>query len=360
MSASYQLVQWNRHKRVYDAVMLGAVALYLTSFVALGSVLYRGSEAISFPILLIRAFGTCAIVMLHIVLCIGPLARFDKRFAALLYNRRHLGVCTFLVAFAHAGLTTAYYGGFGVRNPVVAVLSGYRSFSSVSGFPFEVLGFAALLILFLMAATSHDFWLKNLSPRVWKGLHMMVYVAYAALVGHVGLGAMQAEGSPVYPALLGFGIVMVGGLHIAAGRREMRKDHDAMMLPESAGASAQKWVDVGSVDEIPTDRAKVVCLKAQERIAVFRNGNTISVVSNVCVHQGGPLGEGKIVDGCITCPWHGYQYRPHNGQSPPPFTEKIPTYQVRVEGRRILIDPEPLPPGTPVEPAMFEPGGLDA
>jgi nitrite reductase/ring-hydroxylating ferredoxin subunit len=30
--------------------------------------------------------------------------------------------------------------------------------------------------------------------------------------------------------------------------------------------------------------------------------------------QNGPLGEGRIVDGCITCPWHGYQYRPDTGR----------------------------------------------
>ena len=52
------------------------------------------------------------------------------------------------------------------------------------------MGFPAIglcLILFLMAATSHDFWLVVCTPRVWKGLHMAVYAAYALLVGHVGL-----------------------------------------------------------------------------------------------------------------------------------------------------------------------------
>jgi methionine sulfoxide reductase heme-binding subunit len=60
------------------------------------------------------------------------------------------------------------------------------------------------------------------------------------------------------------------------------------------------------------------------------------------------------VDGCITCPWHGWEYRPEDGCSPPPFEEKIATYRVKVVGRRVLIDPDPLPPGTPVEPAKIE------
>jgi nitrite reductase/ring-hydroxylating ferredoxin subunit len=60
------------------------------------------------------------------------------------------------------------------------------------------------------------------------------------------------------------------------------------------------------------------------------------------------------VDGCISCPWHGWEYRPGDGCSPPPFQEKIATYQVRVDGRRVWINPAALPPGTPVEPARIE------
>jgi len=60
-----------------------------------------------------------------------------------------------------------------------------------------------------------------------------------------------------------------------------------------------------------------------------------------------------VIDGCITCPWHGYQYLAHSGQSPPPFTERIPTYELRLRGDRILVDPTPKPPGTPVTPARI-------
>jgi sulfoxide reductase heme-binding subunit YedZ len=362
MSNAYRTVQWNAHKRAYDLIMVGGIVAYMAIFVAGSMLMLRGERAIDPPIVLMRASGTCAVIMLHIILCIGPLARLERRFAPLLYNRRHLGVSMFLVSLLHAAVAFGYYGAFGIDSPIAALLarSPGAAYASTRAFPFEVLGFGGLLILFVMAATSHDFWLANLGARAWKWLHMCVYLAYAMLIMHVALGAMQSERSMVYPALLGLGVATVGTLHLVAGWRQMSADARSEAGPsDDAG-----WVDVCDIDDIKPDRARVVCLKSRTgggnggggdgaSVAVFRHARGISAISNVCAHQGGPLGEGKVVDGCVTCPWHGYQYLPESGQSPPPFTEKIPTYQVRVNGRRVLVNPVALAPGTAVEPARI-------
>jgi nitrite reductase/ring-hydroxylating ferredoxin subunit len=113
-------------------------------------------------------------------------------------------------------------------------------------------------------------------------------------------------------------------------------------------------VNVCGVDEIPDGRAKTVCLSG-ERVAVFKYDGRISAVSNVCRHQNGPLGDGKVVGGCIVCPWHGYEYAPADGRAPAPFTEKLPTFDVKVVRGRVFVDPTPHPPGTFVEPAPIEP-----
>jgi methionine sulfoxide reductase heme-binding subunit len=345
MSNIYRVVQWNRHKRVYDGAIAGFVVLFVAAFFIVGSLVWTGENAVGPEVMLIRALAVCAIVLLHIVLCIGPAARISDRFAPLLYNRRHLGVAMFTVALAHALLATLYYGGFASRNPLAVVLES-GSFASLSGFPFEWLGLLAILILFMLAATSHDFWLVNLGPRLWKWLHMSVYIAYAAIVGHVLLGAFQTErGAGAAVALL-VGVTIVATLHTIAGFRESSSDARTM-TPADDG-----WIDAAGVDEIPDCRAKVVRVAGGDHIALFRRDESFSAVSNVCAHQGGPLGEGKIVGGCITCPWHGYQYLPHNGQSPPPYTEKIATYEVRVRGERVEVRAGALPPGTPVEPAQ--------
>ena len=67
----------------------------------------------------------------------------------------------------------------------------------------------------------------------------------------------------------------------------------------------------------------------------------------------GPMGEGKIIDGCITCPWHGFQYLPKNGQSPPPFKEMVSTYDVKVNEGKVWLNPKPYPEGTERAGAMI-------
>ena len=140
----------------------------------------------------------------------------------------------------------------------------------------------------------------------------------------------------------------VVSLHLAAAFQEKRIDrakHDAV---------AEGFIEVCKVDRISEKCASIVSLSG-ERVAVFRYDGKVSAVSNVCQHQNGPLGEGRIIDGCITCPWHGYQYQPETGAAPPPFKEKVPTFRVKVVGGSVLVDPRPNAPGTRVEPARIEP-----
>ena len=345
MSSGYRAVQWSPGKRRYDGVLAALLAGYLALF--LGATFVLRPE-ITAETALIRALGTAAFLLLHVVLVIGPLARLDRRFLPLLWNRRHLGVTMFCCALAHGAFALVQFHALGDRSPLVSVLVSHGRWTSLSGFPFQPLGLAALAVLFVMAATSHDFWLAQLTAPVWKGLHLGVYLAYALLVGHVALGALQDERSLLPALLVGCGLAVVLGSHLAAAVRERRVDAAV------AAARTDGLVEVCRVEEIPFGRARVVSL-AGERVAVFRHEGGISALSNVCQHQNGPLGEGRIVDGCVTCPWHGYQYRPETGASPPPFTERVPTFRARVEGGRVLLDPRPLPPGTHVLPAPVDP-----
>jgi len=361
MSVGYKAIQWNRQKIIYDIILLTTVGLYIYGFMAI-------SQAISGDLEIrgvrIRAYGSAAFLLLHVILSIGPLSRLSPKFYPLLFNRRHMGVTMFFLALIHVvgfepkiatwkilpswnfvGALTWYHD-YGNLEPLVSLFVGNSHYGSFILFPFEILGAITLVIFFLMAATSHDFWLANLTAPVWKALHMGVYLAYGLLVGHVVLGALQTNKHPFLSIAVLVGMVWLLTLHLIAGYREFQKDKKAF------NPTADGFVDIGSVQEIPEYRAKVVTISG-ERVAVFKYDSKISAVSNVCQHQNGPLGEGKILDGCITCPWHGYQYFPDSGASPPPFHEQVPTFDVKVVGDRIFVRAIPHPAGTPVEPAVI-------
>src|SRR6266446_1481397 len=221
MGVEYVSVQWNRQKKIYDAVLIGGVSAYLAIFGVLTKILF---PHVTDEIMLMRAFGTAAFLLLHVILCIGPLCRLNPKFLPLLYNRRHAGVTMFMLGLVHATLVVITYHAGGDTNPILGIFKGSPLSGSASDLPFQPFGFFALVILFLMAATSHDFWLANLSAPIWKSLHMLVYLAYALLVLHVTFGVLQAEVNPVYVAIVAVGLVIVLGLHIIAAMKEKAAD----------------------------------------------------------------------------------------------------------------------------------------
>ena len=339
MSVSYKSIQWNRQKKRYDLFMGIGMLLFLLLFFSLNLILFPN---ITFETLILRAFGLLAFFMLHIILLIGPLSRLNRKFLVILYNRRHLGVSMFLMAAIHGGFAILNFHALGDMNPVRSIFLSNLKYTSLVDFPFQVLGFFALLILGYMAVSSHDFWLKNLGPKVWKALHMMVYVAYSLIILHVVLGTLQNETSPWIFGLVMSGLVMIISVHLISAFKEINLDK----------SNKGEWIYAGTIDEIEENRARIITASG-ERIGIFKYDGKLSAVNNFCRHQGGPLGEGKIIDGCITCPWHGYQYLPANGQSPPPFTERTETYYLKLDGDKIYVNPVPNPPGTYVEPLIF-------
>ena len=340
MSAGFVAVQWNRAKLVYDGILIACVVAFIASFYLISSRIGPPQNLAAMIDIWIRATGSCAFLMLTLILAIGPLARINSGFLPLLYNRRHFGVLTFLVALTHAWLMVQWFIAVNALPSLVTEMTNWENYGKFIGFPFKALGLGALLILFLMAATSHDYWLAFLGPSLWKRLHMALYVAYGLVVMHVALGIMQDDRNPAIPLMLIAGFVVVATLHIIAGWRERK--NDAGTEPDDDG-----WIRVGPLLSIPDKAALIVTPRRGERIAVFRDGDKIGAVTNLCAHQNGPIGEGRIIDGCVTCPWHGYQYRLADGCAPAPFTEKLVTYRVRIRDGLVEVNCRPLPPGTP-------------
>jgi nitrite reductase/ring-hydroxylating ferredoxin subunit/DMSO/TMAO reductase YedYZ heme-binding membrane subunit len=339
MTERYVPVGWNVSKIVYDAIALGIIGIYIGVFLWIAPSFQHVTLPLDDYTMRMNAFGTCAFLLLSIILSIGPAARLDPRFLPLLYNRRHLGVLATAVAATHAYAALDWYFSYGPNDRFEMLLRGNTSFFQVQGFPFELFGIFTLLVMLLLAATSHDFWLRFLTPPVWKGLHMALYAAYLSVVAHISLGALQAAANPLLAVVTGFCAVGVASLHVAASRRGV-----------TATPAIDGWLDAGPAAAIEEDHGIVVTPPDAEAIAIFRHAGRLSAVTNLCAHQNGPLGEGRVIDGCITCPWHGYQYRLEDGCAPPPFTETLATFRLRIVDGRVLVDPTPNPPGTFVEP----------
>ena len=342
MSHVYQAVGWSPQKRKYDLLIVLCMVVYLAAFTV---ITLATQPYATFETLLLRATGSLAFVTLSFILVIGPLARISPRFLPVLYNRRHLGVATFLVALVHGAFAIFQFHALGDVNPLASVLSSDGSFGDGGAFPFQPLGVIGLGVLFLMAATSHDFWLANLTPRVWKGLHMAVYGAYAVLLGHVALGALQGEGKAYLWPVTGAVAGTVFALQLYTGLAERRRDRALMTAAREADRGPDGYARTVAAAEIPDAGGRVVSLGG-ERVAVFRNGSQISCISNVCRHQMGPIGEGRIIDGCITCPWHGFQYDPVTGCAPPPFDDQLETYDVAIHDGFVWVNPVANPLGT--------------
>jgi nitrite reductase/ring-hydroxylating ferredoxin subunit/DMSO/TMAO reductase YedYZ heme-binding membrane subunit len=343
MSATYRAIDWNRQKRLYDMALGGLLALGIGVFAAVTSVV---SPNVTAETLIIRSAALAAIALLHVILAIGPLARIEPRFLPLLYDRRHLGVVMFLLALVHASFATFQFHALGDENPLISIFTAYRrdyrpiveGGSNIAHFPFEPFGAGALVILFVMAATSHDFWLRNLGASFWKALHLGVYVAYGLLLAHVAFGTLQSERNVIYPVILGVGFLALGSLHLAAAWKESKWD------AEQERTVHDGFIETCIVEDVVEGRGKVIIVGGQ-RVALFRHRGRIFATSNVCRHQGGPVGEGRIIDGCITCPWHGWNYQPEDGCSPPPFKETIATYDTRIIDRRVWVKSESNPLG---------------
>ncbi len=347
MSNGYVPVQWNGFKKNYDKALWLVIVLYVVLFMGVSSAMHSGADALSPMALLIRAFGSLAFILLTLILCIGPLARLNTRFLPLLYNRRHMGVSMFIIALLHGALVIMWYHGFGVINPIESIFSSLGSFDVPSDVPFQRFGFLALLILFVMAATSHDYWNANLSAPVWKAIHMAVYLAYGLVIVHLAYGAMMDKTTGLSSIVVLSSVLLVSGLHIVSGLKSCKPTRTCQ---------GQEWVDIGNWMDIPNNRAITVSINDEERIAVFRyDTNKLAAVSNACQHQNGPLGEGRVIDGLITCPWHGFQYKPEDGRAPCPFTERIATYQLKLDGSKVFLNPSALAQGTP-RPVVEIPG----
>jgi nitrite reductase/ring-hydroxylating ferredoxin subunit/uncharacterized membrane protein len=104
----------------------------------------------------------------------------------------------------------------------------------------------------------------------------------------------------------------------------------------------EDWTDVAAETDVPVDGA--VCVEADGvPVLLSRLDGGIVALDDRCTHRGGPLHEGVVADGCVTCPWHGSTFDLRTGYVVSgPASRPEPRFEVRTVDGRVHVRHRPL------------------
>jgi nitrite reductase/ring-hydroxylating ferredoxin subunit/uncharacterized membrane protein len=90
------------------------------------------------------------------------------------------------------------------------------------------------------------------------------------------------------------------------------------------------WHDLMPAESLDEGRASRTAL-GEVPLLVVRKGSQVYVLADRCAHLSGPLSDGELTDGCVTCPWHGSMFRLEDGSvARGPATAPQPAFETRV------------------------------
>ncbi|WEX11879.1 nitrite reductase small subunit NirD [Chelativorans sp. AA-79] len=97
------------------------------------------------------------------------------------------------------------------------------------------------------------------------------------------------------------------------------------------------WFAIGKLEDIPARGARCVHV-GDATIAVFRTADDrVFALEDKCPHRGGPLSQGIVHDGCVTCPLHNWVISLETGLAQGADEGRTAAYPVRIEGDRVLL-----------------------
>jgi 3-phenylpropionate/trans-cinnamate dioxygenase ferredoxin subunit len=110
--------------------------------------------------------------------------------------------------------------------------------------------------------------------------------------------------------------------------------------PEPADRGARAFERVASVEDVPEGEVRVVICGARS-LAVSNIGGSLYAIDNVCTHDGGPLGEGRLRGDRVICPRHGAAFDARTGKVLTlPAVRSVRAYPVILDGDDVLVDVE--------------------
>ncbi|HEV8385756.1 MAG TPA: Rieske 2Fe-2S domain-containing protein [Candidatus Acidoferrales bacterium] len=94
-------------------------------------------------------------------------------------------------------------------------------------------------------------------------------------------------------------------------------------------AARKDEIPVGAIREFQVDG---------KNIALANVDGAFFAIDNVCLHRGGPLGQGTVAGKIVTCPWHGWQYDVTTGKVAMNPAVGVSCYQLEIRGEDIFVD----------------------
>jgi nitrite reductase (NADH) small subunit len=93
---------------------------------------------------------------------------------------------------------------------------------------------------------------------------------------------------------------------------------------------------VGRVADFTPGAGKMVVVRGRH-VALFRLGEAFHALDNLCLHRGGPLCEGAIARGVVTCPWHGWSFEIATGTMVQDPRVGVSRHEVRVQDDEVAV-----------------------
>jgi nitrite reductase (NADH) small subunit len=100
--------------------------------------------------------------------------------------------------------------------------------------------------------------------------------------------------------------------------------------------SSNEFVPVGRVSEFAPGAGRMVSVSGRN-VAVFRLGDEFFALDNMCLHRGGPLCDGEILNGVVTCPWHFWSYEIRTGTMVQDPRVGVSKHDVRIDGEQVAV-----------------------
>jgi nitrite reductase/ring-hydroxylating ferredoxin subunit len=123
----------------------------------------------------------------------------------------------------------------------------------------------------------------------------------------------------------------------------------------------EEWIAVAAATDVVPGAALCADTGAGE-VAVFNVDGDLVAVEARCLHKGGPLAEGMVSNGIVTCPLHWWRYDLRTGERLGAPDLRLTRYPVRISDGQIeiLAPPPPPPPAAGASPASLRDRLLDA